>query len=115
MTADYDYVETGNGRVMVTSGGVGRFAAKWPCSGMRFDADIAVEFEFASNGDLVDIQWFDCSDDSPSLDISEPDGVNGEALLALSQDAQEWLAVEHSHAALIARDGWEDDGERGRR
>jgi hypothetical protein len=58
---------------------------------MRFDDDIAVQFEYDRNGNLVDIQWFDCTDDAPSLDIPEPDGVNGEALAALSQDAQQYL------------------------
>ena len=89
--ADYDFVQTTDNAVMVTSGGVARFAAKWPCSGMRFDDDIAVQFEYDRKGNLVDIQWFDCTDDAPSLDVSEPDGVNGEALAALSQDAQEYL------------------------
>jgi len=90
--ADYDFVQTTDNAVMVTSGGIARFAAKWPCSGMRFDDDIAVQFEFDKrNGDLIDIQWFDCSDDAESLDITEPEGVNGEALLALSQDAQQYL------------------------
>ena len=41
--------------------------------------------------DLIDIQWFDCSDDADSLDIAEPKGVNGEALRALSQDAGAYL------------------------
>jgi hypothetical protein len=95
MRADYDYVHTHSNRVMVTSGGLERFASKWPCSGMRFDADIAVEFEYAADGDLVDIHWFDCSDGADALDISEPAGVNGEALLALSQDAQAFLNTEN--------------------
>ena len=91
MRANYDFVQVTDNAVMVTSGGVERFASQWPCSGMRFDADIAVQFEFASNGDLVDINWYDCSDDADSLDIAEPEGVNSEALLALSQDAQKYL------------------------
>jgi hypothetical protein len=89
--AEYDYVQTGDNSVMVTSGGVERFANQWPCSGMRFDADIAVDFEYAANGDLVDIRWFDCSDGAEGLDIEEPAGIDGPALLALSQDAQTWL------------------------
>lgn len=93
MRSAYDYVQTIDNRVMVTSGGVARFADQWPCSGMRFDADIAVEFEFASNGDLVDINWYDCSEDADALDIAEPVGVNEEALVALSHDAQAYLKV----------------------
>jgi hypothetical protein len=89
--ADYDMVQTTDNAVMVTSGGVSRFADNWPCSGMRFDADIAVQFEFDFRMQLVDIQWFDCSDDAESLDVAEPYGVNGEALQALSQDAQLYL------------------------
>lgn len=88
--ATYDFVATGNNCVMVTSGGIDRFARQWPCSGMRFDADIAISFEYATNGDLVDVQWFDCSG-AGAIDISEPDGVDSAALLALSQDAQTWL------------------------
>jgi hypothetical protein len=89
--AEYDYVQVSENAVMVTSGGVQRFAESWPCSGMRFEADIAVQFEFAQNGDLVDVSWYDCSEGAPGVDIAEPEGVNGEALLALSQDAQRWL------------------------
>ena len=90
--ADYDFVQTTDNAVMVTSGGLSRFARQWPCSGLMFDADIAVQFEFdASNGDLVDIQWFDCSDGADSLDIDEPRGINEQALLALAQHAQAYL------------------------
>lgn len=95
MRADYDFVRTSDSRVMVTSGGLARFAAKWPCSGMRFDADIAVEFEFANNGDLVDITWFDLSENKPDgIDIGEPEGIDGAALVALSQDAQSFRNLE---------------------
>jgi hypothetical protein len=90
--ADYDFVVMGAGQVMVTSGGVARFAAQWPCSepcsGMRFDEDYGVIFSFDSNG-LSDIEWFD---GSTGLDVAEPNGVNGEALAELSQDAQAHLA-----------------------
>jgi hypothetical protein len=91
--ADYDMVQTTDNAVMVTSGGVSRFAANWPCSGMRFAADIAVQFEFDSRMNLVGIQWFDCSDNADSLDIAEPDGVNAEALQALSMDARQYLLM----------------------
>lgn len=87
MRADYDFVAMGNGQVMVTSGGVARFANKWPCSGMRFDDDLGVIFSFDSNG-LCDVEWFD---GDTGCTVSEPEGVNGEALAALSQDAQTYL------------------------
>ncbi len=86
--ADYDFVALNSRQVMATSGGVARFADSWPCSGMRFGGDYGVIFSFASNGDLVDIEWFN---GESGLDIAEPAGVNGEALAALSRDAQEYL------------------------
>ncbi len=98
--ADYDFVRTSDNAVMVTSGKVARFAKSWPCSGMRFDRDIAVQFGYAANGDLVDIQWFDCSDDSVAIDIAEPGGVNDEALNALSQDALQFLREEKLYEEL---------------
>ena len=58
--------------VVVTANGVGSFNASWPCSRLR---ERPVRFEYASNGDLVDIMG------------TQPDG---EELLALSQDAQEF-------------------------
>jgi hypothetical protein len=80
--------------VFVTSQELDTFAKSWPCSGMRFDRDIAVSFDFASNGDLTGISWFDCSDDSEHLDIGEPEGIDQSALLALSQDAGDWLRAQ---------------------
>ena len=56
--------------VVVTVWGVAAFNATWPCSRLK---ERATRFEFAGNGDLVDIVG------------SQPDG---EELLALSQDAQ---------------------------
>ncbi len=86
--ADYDFVALNSSQVMATSGGVSRFADSWPCSGMRLDGDYGVIFSFAANGDLVDIEWFD---GETGLDITEPEGINGEALAALSHDAQDYL------------------------
>ena len=87
MKADYDFVPMSDSQVMVTSGGVERFAAQWPCSGMRFSDDIGVIFSFDSNG-LCDVEWFDGETGGT---IAEPDGVSGEALVALSQDANSYL------------------------
>lgn len=65
--------ESGRGFVVVaTANGVESFNSRWPCSRLRVRP---VRFEFASNGDLVDIIG------------TQPDG---EELLALSQDAQEF-------------------------
>src|SRR5579884_2474472 len=85
--ADYDFVAISPRTVMATSGGLYRFAHKWPCSG--FPEDVCVTFEFASNGDLVDINWHSAE---TGCDIAEPNGVDGSALLALSEDAQSFLA-----------------------
>ena len=63
----------GGFRVVVTSWGVGAFRASWPCSRLR---EQPIVFEFAGNGDLVDIGW-----------SNQPDGDD---LLALSEDAQEF-------------------------
>ncbi len=91
--ASYDFVATGNGRVMVTSGGLDRFSRqdKWLSSGLRFYSPISVEFEFDSHG-LCGTNWFDCSGGG-ALDIEEPYSVDSEALAALAQDAQEWLST----------------------
>jgi hypothetical protein len=56
--------------VVVTSWGVDNFRSGWPCSRLP---DSPVRFEFGSNGDLVGL-W--------------PDNIDGEDVLALSQDAQ---------------------------
>lgn len=58
--------------VVATADGVGMFNNSWPCSRLP---ERAVRFEYASNGDLVDI-W--------------PEMPDGEELLALSHDAQEF-------------------------
>jgi len=79
--------------VFVTSSELDKFASQWPCSGMRFDNDLAVKFSFDGHGNLVDIAWFDAE---YGCDITEPTGVDGAALLALSQDAGEWLNAQHS-------------------
>ena len=60
-------------RVVVTASGVYSFRAAWPCSHLK---EQPIVFEYASNGDLVDIGW-----------SNQPDGPD---LLALSQDAQEF-------------------------
>lgn len=60
-------------RVVVTANGVGAFKSSWPCSRLK---EQPIVFEYASNGDLVDIGW-----------SNQPDGDD---LLALSQDAQEF-------------------------
>jgi hypothetical protein len=70
--------------VLATAEDIRTLADNWPCSGMRFEDSRCVSFEFATNGDLVDIQWYD----ERGLDIPEAEGIDGRALLALSQDAQ---------------------------
>lgn len=57
------------------------FKRSWPCHGLP-DSLHSISFEFASNGDLIDIAAYD--DNQKRLDSAEFDGP---ALLALSQDA----------------------------
>jgi hypothetical protein len=86
MSANYDFVRISdqNGQVLVTSGAIERFADRWPCSGMR-GLDAGVIFSYASNGDLVHIQWFSAES---GAEIEWPNGLDGTALLALSHDSQ---------------------------
>jgi hypothetical protein len=58
--------------VVATALGITHFNSRWPCSRLR---ESPVRFEFAGNGDLVDVVG------------KQPDG---EDLLALSHDAQEF-------------------------
>lgn len=71
--------------VVVTADGVSSFKASWPCSQL---GEQPIRFEFASNGDLVDV----------STDR------DGDDLLALSQDAQEFgeKVIERRRAVLLA-------------
>jgi hypothetical protein len=62
---------------VATSEGVSHLASRWPCNGIPQRKEPSwgycpIRFEFEANGDLVDM--------NPQLD--------GEAILALSQDAQ---------------------------
>jgi hypothetical protein len=72
--------------VLVIETDLDAFKASWPCS--HIPDGVMVAFEFAANGDLVDIKWFDCE---TGLDIAEPESVDGFALEALSKDAGEYL------------------------
>lgn len=65
--------------VVVTAVGVWSFRQQFPCNGFR--SDFPIRFDFASNGDLVDIPYGD-------KETVNPDA--GAAQLALSQDAQEF-------------------------
>lgn len=68
--------------VSVSRSEVISFKSKWPCSGLP---DRAHWFQFdRRNGDLVDLT---------------PNRHDGPALLALSQDAQEWAIKQMGKAA----------------
>ena len=82
------FVEISPRAVLITASGLHQFSRMWPCSGLP--QDVCVLFEFASNGDLVDVQWFDAES---GLDIAEPSGIDGSALLALSHDAQSFATI----------------------
>ncbi len=62
---------TGSFDVCVTANGVAAMRVSWPCSRLP---DRPIRFGFAANGDLVDVST----------------GYDGEDILALSQDAQEF-------------------------
>lgn len=74
--------------VAVSEHNVRAFACFWPCSGLR--GLRGVTFTYEDNGDLVDIAYRNGSSDD----------WDGPALVALSQDAQEYL-----NARILARDG----------
>jgi hypothetical protein len=67
-TIRYDYLE--------------QFKASWPCHGLPNELH-SISFEFASNGDLVDIEAYD--ENQEPMDSSEFDGS---ALAALSHDSK---------------------------
>lgn len=68
-----------NIRVTVSASEVADFRRQWPCSGLP---DTGIGFTFDKKGDLVDIS---------------PEGVDGSACLALSQDA--WAFAERRFPA----------------
>ena len=65
-----------NRRVACSADDVRAFAASWPCSGLH--GLQGVTFEFAGNGDLVDVTYRN----------GNSERWDGPALVALSQDAQ---------------------------
>ena len=69
-------------RVNVSCDDVEKFAASWPCSGLRYNNRFAFTFD-ARNGDLVGVECFN----TWNKEI-EPSHVDEGALLALSKDAQ---------------------------
>jgi hypothetical protein len=71
--------------VLVSTQDLAGFKSKGPCSGIP--DDLCVSFEFGSNGDLVDVNWY--SDNG--IDVPRPEYLDGSAELALSQDAQAFL------------------------
>ena len=56
------------------------FAQRWPCSGLNLDKGVSFTFQ-RSNGDLVD------------TNAQENGHADGEALVALSTDAQNYAAT----------------------
>jgi hypothetical protein len=74
---------TGNYSVVATECAVGSFVARWPCNGIpqhKSGGYYPIRFEFSSGGDLIDL--------SPDPEAIAPNC--GSAMLALSQDAQEF-------------------------
>ena len=79
--------------VFVSSVELRSFAQTWPCSGLR-DIEAAVAFGFDVRGNLVEVSWFD---GETGTDINEPEGIDQYALLAISQDAGNWLITQQSN------------------
>ncbi len=69
-------------QVTMTSGKISEFCRQWPCHGFPDSLD-SITFEFAGNGDLVDIMALD--DEGKSVDSAAFDGP---ALAALAADAK---------------------------
>ena len=68
--------DSASGRtVAVSANDVREFNRYWPCSNLPA---VAMQFDFAGNGDLVDIRF------ASGLDSADYDGI---ALLTLSRDA----------------------------
>ncbi len=74
--------------VLVSTQDLAGLKSKWPCSGIP--DDVCVSFEFGSNGDLVDVNWY--SDEG--VDVPRPEHLNGTAELALADDAQAFLIAQ---------------------
>ena len=60
---------------------INKFKSKWPAHGLPDRLD-SLSFEFAINGDLVDLEAYDCN--GTALDTHDFDGS---ALSALAEDA----------------------------
>lgn len=78
--------------VSVSPHDVEAFASRWPCSGLRLKSGgwRRIVFTFDDAGNLVDVE-------------GEPDGADGSAMVALSQDAQAYLAAYNVAAAHKGR------------
>lgn len=99
---------TGGYTVIVTRDGVDDFTGDWPCSHLRGP----IRFEFAANGDLVDIRG------TPTGHIRRRRGTfeefvhwfedgyeDGYDLLALSQDAEAFGALAREKQRTLATQG----------
>jgi len=73
-------------RIIVTSTQLQTFAKRWPCA--NFPEGLGVSFEFDTNGNLCDVEWFN---GWSGKTVYEPEGYDEGALLAVSQDAQAGL------------------------
>lgn len=71
----------GNGRVAVSESDLASFMAAWPCSGLH--GLRGVIFEYDRSGNLVDIIYRN----------GDSDRWDGPAMVALSEDAQEYLGL----------------------
>jgi hypothetical protein len=74
------------GTVLVTALDLQAMRRVWPCSGLPYDG-YCVSFHFDSHGNLDDINWYT----DEGLDASEPEGIDGACMVALSEDAQRVL------------------------
>jgi hypothetical protein len=71
--------------VLVTAKDLQAMRRVWPCSGLPFDGQ-CVSFQFDSNG-LCDVSWYT----DEGIDIAEPEGIDGGCMVALCEDAEQFL------------------------
>jgi hypothetical protein len=79
--------------VLVTTLDIQSMRKVWPCSGLPYDG-YCLSFEFDSHGNLCDVNWYT----DEGIDATEPEGIDGACMVALSEDAQKFL---ESHAEVL--------------
>lgn len=67
------------------------FKRRWPCHGIPDEIE-AIVFEYASNGDLVDVTYLEDEEDrTPAAVTDEETEAMGAAMVALAEDVKAFL------------------------